>query len=65
MDRRKRRAERLTVPVGELVGPGGPKLTAFVCLACGRKLKALPSAQVRCKCGRWMQHEQEREDGAC
>jgi hypothetical protein len=61
VDRRKRRAERLTVPVGELVGPEGPKLMAFVCLACGRKMKALPSAEIRCLCGQMMR----REDEAC
>lgn len=61
MDRRKRRAERLTVPVGELVGPEGPKLLAFVCLACGRKMKALASAEIRCRCGQKMR----REDEAC
>jgi len=51
----------LTVPVGELVGPEGPKLMAFVCLACGRKMKALPSAEIRCRCGQRMR----REDEAC
>ena len=61
MDRRKRRAERLTVPVGELVGPEGPKLMTFVCPACGRKLKALPSAALWCRCGKPM----KREDAAC
>jgi len=57
VDRQKRRAERLTVPVVELVGPEGPKLMAFVCLACGRKMKALPSAEIRCRCGKLMKKE--------
>lgn len=35
--------------------PAEIRLTAFECPACGRRLEALPSAQVRCKCGRPME----------
>ena len=31
----------------------GPALVTFTC-QCGRQLEALPSAEVRCKCGRAM-----------
>ena len=34
----------------------GPALVTFTC-QCGRQLEALPSAEVRCKCGRMMAAE--------
>jgi hypothetical protein len=56
-----RRQKQLSAPIGELVGPESLKLMTFVCPACGRKLKALPSAALWCRCGKPM----KREDAAC
>ena len=30
-------------------------LTVFECPACGKRLEALPSAEIRCRCGRAME----------
>lgn len=40
----------------------GPALVMFTC-QCGRRLEALPSAEVRCKCGKQMVREADRATG--
>ena len=40
----------------------GPALVMFTC-QCGRQLEALPSAEVRCKCGKQMVREADRAAG--
>ena len=39
----------------------GPALVTFTC-QCGRQLEALPSAEVRCKCGRAMMRKKIHRD---
>ena len=39
----------------------GPALVMFTC-QCGRQLEALPSAEVRCKCGRAMMRKKIHRD---
>jgi len=40
----------------------GSLLVTFTC-QCGRRLEALPSAEVRCKCGKQMVREADRAAG--
>ncbi|OPZ47499.1 MAG: hypothetical protein BWY92_01769 [Firmicutes bacterium ADurb.BinA052] len=39
-----------------------PFLIVFRCPECGRQLEALPSAEVRCKCGRAMMRKKIHRD---
>ena len=55
-----------SAPEPEVVGMAekieGPALVMFTC-QCGRRLEALPSAEVRCKCGKQMVREADRAAG--
>jgi tRNA(Ile2) C34 agmatinyltransferase TiaS len=35
--------------------PGEVRLAVFECPGCGRRLEALPSSEIRCRCGRAME----------
>jgi transcription initiation factor IIE alpha subunit len=41
--------------VGRRPSPTERQLTVFECPKCGKRLQAMPSAEVRCKCGRPME----------
>mgnify|MGYP006910643754 CR=1 FL=1 len=44
--------------------PAEIRLTVFECPKCGKRIEAMPSAEIRCKCGRPMERRKPGRQGA-